>query len=162
MASNVAIETSLQEPMYDISEPLVVVVPEMEADKLVRARAARFIGACVTGQYVERASVETKTTVLQIESLYEAIHMAAEGDPTARQMIETNARTDVVERTIKAGHVITVDLNVDQTGKIQQHGQSMESVQANSLRLASRNRQMRERTEAEATNAFRIEQLHRQ
>ena len=162
MASNVAIETSLQEPMYDISEPLVVVVPEMEADKLVRARAARFIGACVTGQYVEQASVEAQTTVQPIESLYEAIHLAAEGDPTAHQMIETNARTDVIERTIKAGHVITVDLNVDQTGKIQQHGQSMESVQANSLRLASRNRQMRARTEAEATNAFRIEQLHRQ
>jgi len=39
-------------------------------------------------------------------------------------MVKLNAKTDVVERTMKAGHVMKVDLMPDETGRIQQHGQS--------------------------------------
>src|SRR5689334_19852563 len=81
--------------------PLTFLVPETEADKLIRLRAAEFIGACVAGKeiaYIGEASLE----VQPIESLYDAIQLAAEGDPIARKMVETNVRTDVIERTIKA------------------------------------------------------------
>lgn len=142
--------------------PLTLLVPETEADALVRHRAARFIGACVAGDEFGIRHVESNLEVQPIESLHDAIQLAAEGDTVAYDLVETNARTDVIERTIKAGHVIKVDLQVDETGRIQQHGQTMESVQANSLRLASSMWQMRERTEAEATNAFRIQDLYRQ
>lgn len=142
-----------------VEQPPVILVPEMSADKMVQFRAARFIGSCITGQEVERQEIET---IQPIESLYDAIQLSAEGDLVARKMVATNVRTDVIERTIKAGHVIKVDLQVDEAGRIQQHGQTMESVQANSLRFASSSEQMRERTEAETTNAFRIEQLFRQ
>lgn len=141
----------------------VEVVPDMVEDEMVRLRAARFIGACLLDGQVEVSSTpEPNLAVQPIESLFDAIHLAAEGDIMARKMVETNVRTDVVERTIKTGHIIKVDLGVDEAGIIQQYGQSMESVQANSLKLAADSWQMQERTRAEATNAFRIEQLHRQ
>ncbi len=141
--------------------PLVEAVPDMASDELVRRRAAKFIGACLLENEVAVASSESVQITRPIESLYDALQLASEGHQEAYRMIETNVRTDVVERTIKAGHVIKVDLMIDEAGKIQQHGQSMETVQANSLRFASNSWQMRERTEAETTNAFRIEQLHR-
>lgn len=141
---------------------LVEAVPEMAEDVMTRFRAAKFIGACLANQQIEIQYSEESLEIQPIESLHDAIQKAAKGGPIAYKMVETNARTDVIERTIKAGHVIKVDLMVDASGKIQQHGQSLESVQANSLRLAADTWQMRERTEAEATNSFRIEQFHRQ
>jgi hypothetical protein len=132
-------------------------VPLLPEDIFTRRRAARFIGACV----VSGETVFAPESSQPIESLHDAIHMAAEGDPIARKMVETNVRTDVIERTIKTGHVIKVEMMVNEAGQILQYGQSMESVQANSLRFAAGSWQMRERTEAEATNSFRIEDLHR-
>ena len=142
-------------------QPLVIAVPEMAEDELARARANRFIGACALGGEVE-FSVPSPEVLSSIESLYDAIQLAAEGSVMARKMVETNVRTDVIERTMKTGHVISVELDVDEAGKIQQFGQSMESVQANSLRMAADTWQMKERTEIEATNAFRIQELHEQ
>lgn len=138
----------------DTEAVTAIAVPEMQADEAVRQRAVRFIGACATSEEVEVVEEQ------QIDSLHDAVHKAAEGNKEALRMVETNVLTDVIERTIKTGHVIKVDLYVDEMGKIQQHGQSMESVQANSLRHAANSWQMRERTEAEATNALRIEHLY--
>ncbi|HVI60564.1 MAG TPA: hypothetical protein VM535_00210, partial [Candidatus Saccharimonadales bacterium] len=100
---------------------------------------------------------EAPTDIEPIESLYHALQEAGEGNEDARAMIETNVRTDVIERTMKAGHIMSVDLMVDEAGKIQQHGQSLDSVHANSLRFAADSWQMRERVEAETRNAFRIQ-----
>jgi hypothetical protein len=140
-----------------IDAPLAEAVPAMPEDLFTRRRAARFIGACAVSSGTEF----TPESFRPIESLHDAVQLAAEGDPTARKMVETNVRTDVIERTIKTGHVIKVNLMVNEAGEILQYGQSMESVQANSLRFAADNWQMRERTEAEATNSFRIQDLHR-
>ena len=41
----------------------------------------------------------------RIESLHDAIQKAAEGNPEARRLVESNVRTDIMERTRKAGHV---------------------------------------------------------
>jgi hypothetical protein len=137
----------------------VVVIPETLQDEFTRRRAARFIGACALNSTVNQQEAFITNP---IESLYDALCQAYDGDPTARSMVETNVATDVIERTIKTGHVTAVDLDVDAAGKIQQFGQSMESVQANSLRYAADSLQIRERTEAETTNAFRIESEYRQ
>lgn len=138
----------------------VILVPEMASDELVRQRTAKFIGAALVGAggLAEVCPIEAP-----IESLHDAMRLAAEGDLTGRQMVETNVGTDVIERTIKTGHVMNkTPLIISPDGKLLQHGQTMDSIQANSLRLAANHPVMRSRTEAEARNAFRIEQAYRQ
>jgi hypothetical protein len=149
--------TTAEQPQF-----LIEAVPDMIEDRFTRERAGRFIGACLADEHLELQYVETVQTVRPIESLYDAITQAAEGNSEAINLIKTNVATDVIERTIKSGHVISVDLHVDEAGRIQQFGQSMESVQANSLRLASGRSEMLERTKAEATNTFRINDRYRQ
>lgn len=151
----------LGESFYQPTIELVVVVPELQEDELIRYRAAKFIGNCAVDESVNlqrEVSIEKST----VNSLYDAIQKAAEGDPVARNMLTANTGTDVIERTVKAGHVMEVELDVDDDGTIWQHGQSSESIQANSLRYASDIPQMRERTETETVNAFRIKQLYKQ
>lgn len=139
--------------------PDVLVIPAMEEDALVREKAARFIGKIATE---ENGYVESIQPNSSISSLHEAIQRASEGDPTALSMVETNVKTDVIERTIKAGHVMTpVPLSIMPDGSIMQYGQSIKSIQANSLRYAAEHPVMRQRTEAEARNAFRIEECNR-
>lgn len=148
-----------------MDEGLVFAVPELSGDAEARQRAANFIGAVAAGAWREtmpQSDAEEAIKIKPLESLYDAIKRAAAGNETAYKMVETNVATDVIERTIKAGHIISVDLMVDEAGTIQQHGQSMESVHANSLRFASGNQQMRERTEAETRNAFRIKDFYDQ
>lgn len=138
--------------------PETFVAPEMVTDYEVRLRAGQFIGKAVT-----QGSVYTESLPVEhpIESLHEAITRAYEGDEVARQLVEINVRTDVVERTIKTGHVMKkVPLEVTEEGKIVQHGQVMDSIQANSLRFAAADPIMRARTEAETRNAFRTEQYY--
>ena len=137
---------------------LVRPVSELPEDVQTREQARRFIWAATkAGEIAVEQTVE-EPRYKPIESLYDALITANESnDADAHQLIYTNIKTDVIERTIKSGHVMKVDLCVDEAGKIQQFGQSMESVQANSLRFAAGSWQMRERTEAETTNAFRIQ-----
>jgi hypothetical protein len=92
----------------------------------------------------------------------DAIQRAAEGNVEAYNMILTNVRTDVVERTLKAGHITEVPLEVTGAGEMLQYGQTAADIQANSLRFAANSPQMRERTEAETRNMFRITEANRQ
>lgn len=138
----------------------VIAVPETAADAESRYRAADFIGRVAIN--AGRPSDDEVLAVKPIESLHQAIHEAADGNVEARKMVEMNVRTDVIERTMKSGHVIKVGLMVDEAGNIQQHGQSMRSVQANSLRFAADSWQMKERVEAETTNSFRLQRLYKQ
>jgi hypothetical protein len=143
----------------NLSLPDVIVVPEMLTDQETRSRAARLIGAVVLGS---NELVEVSTIQNPIESLYEAIHRAKKGDEEADALVEANVASDAIERTIKKGHVTRpVPLQVTTKGKILQHGQYMDSVQANSLRYASGHPIMRSRTEAETRNGFRTEELNR-
>lgn len=139
--------------------PGALVVPELAEDIFTRHQAERFIGRVLLerlgGAIPEASQAPTG-------SLCEAVQRAYTGDSVARQLITTNVRTDVVERTIKAGHIMTVELEVDGAGKLRQFGQTMESIQANSLTYASDQSAMRARSEAEVRNSFRIENLHRQ
>lgn len=139
-----------------------IAVAELPQDEAIRRRAAAFIGTCTVGAAFEQ-DVDPDRSVerfRQNESLYHALKRAKEGDAVARALVQTNVKTDVVERTIKSGFVTEVTLDVDNTGNIQQYGQSMESIQENSLRFAANDSRMRRRVEAETVNSFRLQRLH--
>lgn len=127
-------------------------------ESLARSRATQLIGRAAVGGAAEiEYTRQTDET-----SLMEAIHRAREGDPIARRMVEANVRSDAIERTIKAGHVMKkVKLEVNGRGQVLQYGQTAESIQINSLRYASQAPQIRERTEPEVRNMYRIEELRR-
>ena len=147
----------LVEPVETCQPALAQLVPELAADVFTRHQAARFIGRVAL-----EPNVAVAPEVSRVGSLHEALQRARAGDDTARQLITTNVRTDVVERTIKAGFIMAVALEVDSQGKVWQHGQTMDSIQANTLTYATDQPAMRRRSEAEVRNSFRIENLQRQ
>lgn len=141
------------------SRRLVLAVPEQAGDELVRRRAAHFIGSVLTDKVVE----ESPQFERPIESLFDALQEAADGDREARQLVETCVATDIIERTYKTGHVSAkIPLFKTEEGKIFQYRQSMDSIQANSLRLAADDPVMLERTAAETRNSMRTEHLERE
>src|SRR5262249_26569847 len=93
-------------------------------------------------------------------SLAEAIHAAGTSD-VARQFVTANVRADVVERTIKAGHLMEVPLEVDEHGRIRQYGQLMTEVYVNALRYGIASPQIHARTKTETRNGLRIDSLRR-
>ncbi len=141
----------------DTWRPLVMAMPETVYEQAPRMRAAQFIGAAATSVEVGREHVSETSTY----SLMHAVHEAARGSEEARSMVRRNVATDVVERTIKSGHITRVELSVDDQGRVMQHGQSAIDIQRNSLRYAAHSPQMRRRVEAEARNMFRIEEAFR-
>ncbi|MDB5168839.1 MAG: hypothetical protein JWO41_195 [Candidatus Saccharibacteria bacterium] len=159
MAVAAAERQTLQDEQFLLETvmPEVFVVPEMLSDHETVEKTARFIGAVMAGHTIE---LEAPSVEKPIESLFDAVHKAAHGDKEAEKVVELNARTDIVERAIKVGHVTEpVPLFVTDQGKVVQHGQSYDSIQANSLRYAAGHGIMQARTEAEARNAFRTERL---
>jgi hypothetical protein len=147
--------------IIEASGPRGISVAELDTDRSVREEAARFIGRTMLAQTVQHA--EALTCEKPIHSLRDAIHLAAEGDLDAIKLVETNVGTDVIERTLKAGHIMDpIQLAITPQGKIVQYNQTGDSIQANSLQLAAGNPVMRARTEAETRNNFRIEDLHRE
>jgi hypothetical protein len=134
--------------------PLVLNVAELEGEQAIREQSMRFIGSVALGEGVVTEEVrQAKSWTLQ-----DAIQEAARGDSEARRMTEMNVRTDVVERTLKAGHIIEVPMEIGERGEVRQYGQSAAEIQANSLRFATADRRMRARTEAETRNMFRIQE----
>ncbi len=64
-----------------------------------------------------------------LKNLMQAIHEAGNGNQEARQLVEANVRKDVIERTLKSGHVTTTKVRVDSDGKLIQNGQYIDDVQ---------------------------------
>lgn len=126
---------------------------------IAEERAALFIGRVAMNGL---SCPETSSPSSGIESLHDAIKVAAQGNQQARKVIETNVRTDVIERTLKSGHVCSpVPLTFTEDGRLVQFSQTLESVMANTLKYVSDNSIMRERAEAEVSNNFLIEELYR-
>lgn len=145
---------------YDYSAISIAETPEDEA---IRDQAASFIGQVLVGHEAQSRPDfdETAFATKPIESLYEALSLAAEGDERARSLVEENVRSEAIEITIKAGHIREVDLHVNESDEIQQHGQALKSVQANGLRSASNKPKLLNRTKAESTNMFRLNEAYR-
>lgn len=151
--------TAEQPPHYE--EPdlsLVISARKTAAEDIAGRRAAQFIGSVILNQEIERPDIESP-----LDSLHEAIHEAAAGDSDARKLIKINAKTIGIEQTVKTGHVgEKVPLFFTPQGELFQYRQSLDSVQANSLKVAKDDPVMRPRTEAEVRNKFRLESLHEQ
>lgn len=157
------------------SEGLQAIPAHMfEWEDVARERARRLMdiadsaGRAVVAATVEmgpdesvRDDVSQERTQTGAVNLAELIGRAAEGDAEARLAVANNVRTDVVERSIKSGHITQVELEVGADGRLGQYGQSMEDVFINGLRYASAQRQMRRRSEAETRNGMRIEEYLR-
>ncbi len=147
--------------------PLVRLVPEMPEDEHNRDRAQRLIKAAgATAINIVLQSDAAPESSQPVETRYanllQAVRAAAKGDEQALKLVTTNAGTDSIERTIKAGHVTKVELATDNAGKIWQHGQTMDDVYVNSLRYVGGRAKMLHRTEAETRNGSRIEYYNRQ
>lgn len=152
---------ALAERLSTIEQPPIeaIAMPTMPEDQLAQQRAKRLMRAsgslAVVGALPEK-NLESGAS----HSLLAAIHLAAAGDADAINMIDQNVEADYIERSFKAGAITEVDLQTsDQTG-LGQHGQSLDSVNSNSLRFVGRIRQMRERLAAEARNKYRQDMAH--
>jgi hypothetical protein len=152
----VVAEKLQKEPRPSEEDPLACELTSLQSERFSRAKAERFIGATVT-------SVEAEIVygTARPMSLLESLRRAAEGDAEALQSAALNVKTDVIERSIKKGHVTKVTQERDADGNIIQYGQSGRSIQANSLRYASQNPKILPRTKAETRNFFRIEDAAR-
>lgn len=145
----------------------VLQIPDMEWEHVARERAERlirvadFAGAAAVAHVVdveEGIGPETSYETPRSTNLLDMLRSASEGVVESLKGVESNVRTDVVERSIKSGHITDVELQVDGRGRIMQYGQSMEDVYSNGLRFASAQPQMRKRSEAETRNGMRIEE----
>lgn len=96
-------------------------------------------------------------------NLTEAIKAAAEGDDQALELVKSNVATDVLERTIKSGLITEVNLYVDEQDNYElwQHGQKSDDIQINTLVHVSQSDKIRQRSEAETRNSFRIKELNK-
>ena len=136
--------------------PATLVANELEAESAIRSKVAWLAGSLAMNEAVNLNINQP------FNSLYDGIKQAALGDPLAYQLVQTNVTTDVIERTIKAGFVLPkVHLDIGLDGSLSQNGQGYLTIQANSLAQTKHHPIMRARTEAEARNAFRIEELAR-
>ncbi|MEK7599589.1 MAG: hypothetical protein AAB462_00950 [Patescibacteria group bacterium] len=143
-----------------VQRPAAILVSELTGYEFIQRRADRFVSQAI-GSVALSAEVEKSHENRPITSLHDAIHRAPT-ESEARKVVYANAASDVIERTLKTGHVRSTIMEVDEDGVIQQHGQSLESVQANSLLYTTDEWKMRERTVAEANNAIRMQWLHSQ
>lgn len=143
---------------HETWQPLVINVSEREVDQQIKAEARRFIGSVALGEDI----ISDEVRRAKPWTLMDAIHEAANGNAEAFNMTLTNVKTDVVERTLKAGHITEVSLTADDDGEVMQYGQSASDIQANSLRFTGHNPKMRARTEAETRNKFRMSEALRQ
>lgn len=137
--------------------PMVLAVVEHDSDLESRAKTAGFIGSVVTNSELAINPIDQ-----QPYSLHDAITEASNGKTEAISMVRRNIATDIVERTIKSGHITKVPLEIGNDGRFLQYGQSVADIQKNSLLYASENPKMISRTEAEVRNMFRIDEARTQ
>ncbi|MDQ3093726.1 MAG: hypothetical protein M3Q70_00930 [bacterium] len=151
---------TVYKPLTDSPElPSALFMPDLPVEQLNRLRAEKLIHS--VGQSALGTELQVEK-VLPVTNLLEAIESAKTGDIEALKIIRENVRTDVIERMIKAGFVMSVELSVNEQGQIIQHGQSAEQIQLNTLNYANDNDKMKPRTFAETRNVYRIENANRQ
>jgi hypothetical protein len=152
-----------QEPLEFLETPKIFAVSEMQRDELTRRRAEKFLsslGHTVIDSEVE-LDAEVESDDSNITSLNIAVHLANKGNERARKLVKANVATDVIERTMKVKHIISVGLEVDENREIHQHGQKLDRIQENSWLYATQKWQMRERVRAENNNSFRLKEHYR-
>ncbi len=150
-------ETVKQADRYNLDQawlPDVIRVSDLlQLERSAQEQASQFMGSIAVD-----AVVECPATDCVQDSLWGAIRHARTGDPEADALIYANAKSDVIERSIKAGMVTKVDMEVN-GNRVVQHGQNYRSVLVNSLKYMDYNPIVRRRTKAEVRNGFRMEKL---
>ena len=135
--------------------PMVVEVPLLLQDELLRARASRFIGnIAVQASLAPTVAAAESAEPPQFTNLLEALVAAKAGNETAVSLVRTNVATHLAETMFKVGPVQPVTQTLTGEG-IDQFGQSDLQVQANTLMYSDNDPVMQARTEAETRNAFR-------
>lgn len=129
------------------------IIPEIEVQKIV----ASFIGSVTLSENIELEEASPEFSY----SLSDAINKAASGDKIARNMVEQNVASDVVERTLKSGHITKVELSVKDDDTIIQYGQTDKEIHQNSLRYGSSTQVMKNRAKAETQNMFRRKEVYK-
>ncbi len=133
----------------------IIDVASQKNDETNHARAlwlATHAGAiALQGSFEGIPPIESKP-----KNLYEALPAAAQGDEKALEFVRINVHTDTFERTIKAGFVLSVPLEV-LDGRILQNGQTNEQIQANTLHYLGSATNMLPRFMAETRNMYRLE-----
>src|SRR5690606_1872164 len=139
----------------------IIPVQEMGYESTVQSEAASFIGSVAMNSTTELENSGSNETSRRADySLKQAIHEAADGNQDAYAMVRQNVQTDVIERTIKKGHVMSVELEIDDSGVVRQYGQTDSEIHANSLRFASRHPVMIARIKAETRNKYRTREAY--
>lgn len=127
----------------------------LQHEAMVRAdRLAEKVGSVALSQEVW---VEPSMNLLEA-----AKQAHATNDPEALGLVRQNARTDVIERAVKAEHIMKVLQQRNARGQIVQHGQTAEQIQENTLRYANSNPSIKPRTKAETINMYYLEALARE
>lgn len=129
--------------------PQATSIAEIEADQMTREAAGLFAAQVLVGAEIKQPIIS------QVKSLKHGIQKAAKGDPEARAMVRANVATDAFERTMKVENVTEVMMEVEDD-VVYQNGQTIESIQANSLLYASNHEAIERRTHAENRNSFRV------
>ncbi len=152
--------TAEQFPVLEQTATDVIAVSTMPEDQLAKQRAIRLMRSCGSLAVVGNLPESNNQEPGEFRNLLEAIHSAADGDENGINLIDQNIETDYIERSFKAGSITEVDLQSNDQKGFGQHGQSLDSVNANSWRFIGRIRQMRERLAAEARNKYRQDIAH--
>jgi hypothetical protein len=131
-------------------------VSRLEQDELLRKRANSLVGAVALNQMIDVDSVD-ETIIGSIDTsnnLAESIVLASEGDPKAIELVKMNVKTDYFERACKSGFVMSVELDKNEDGQLAQNGQTLQSVQVNSLKYLT-NDNLKDRAKVETLHSMR-------
>lgn len=157
LASDLLLETTNnQEIDY---YPDIIPLSSLINVESIEYKLQNFIGQSVVGEVVD-LSLEINQQKKH-NSLYEAIcnYSSKIENDQSQMMIMQTIRKDLIERSIKSGHIsakITADI-VD--GEIVQYGQSYQDIYSNSLKYCSTDSPLFELTKAETKNYLRIKTL---
>ncbi len=142
--------------MAEAATPEIIAFHTLPEDGEARERASALIEFTGSVALTEMVSLEGGVKN-KFANLQEATMSARQGNEQGRKMIEANVSTDVFERTVKAGFVQSIPLEIDQQGKIGQNGQTNEMIQHNTALYLGHNKNMQPRFRAETNNAFRMQ-----
>jgi hypothetical protein len=136
----------------------VFIAQETEQDELVSRRFERWYASAV-GKTALRGAEVCAEPDSGSTNLSEQMREAAAGNKEALRLVTINVATAVSEVCFKDRHISQVYTELDECGELKQFGQSMRSVQYNSLQREGRNAILMGLTRQEALNSFRLESL---
>ncbi len=133
---------------------LISAIPEDRFSHQKALWLIKSVGSIAASSEVYDGCIRTASS----KNLMDSLRLADSGDIDAEMSVDRNVITDFIERCIKAGIVMEVELQEGPDGEILQNGQTLDSIQANSVRYVGKHRNMKERIKIEARNSFRLEQ----